>query len=222
MNKKLILITAIFTGIILVGCDNGKSINNNSEATKNNTSVNDTISGNNTNNQVNSSNVSETNSSNNTAVNTASSSVNNNATGNSSNGSSIVKSQEEIYLGQWVIKKTVGYCKVGTYSQDDIKSLIGKKLTFTRGQSTCFGDNKSDINNEIQKPFYQKSTVPADQFLSKWKVQISTALGINATSVTEINVTDTSNIAACIFYVKDSNTLILYGGGTFFELDRIG
>lgn len=42
-------------------------------------------------------------------------------------------------------------------------------------------------------------------------------LGIMADSISEITVSD-SNGNGCTFLVKDNNTLIMYGGGTYFEL----
>jgi hypothetical protein len=44
-------------------------------------------------------------------------------------------------------------------------------------------------------------------------------LGINADSVTGVTVSDSKGTIT-IFLVKDENTLIIIGGGTYFELVR--
>lgn len=216
MRKRLIFITVICTCAILAGCNNSKASNNtitssaenNTTSTNNSTkNISDNVTANTVENKVN-----------NTASNTTAS--RNAVQSNVSSGGSIAKSQEEIYLGQWIIDKVIGHSSAGTYSEDDIKSLIGKKLTFSTDKATCFGDDKNDINNTIEKPFYEKSTVPEAQFSDKWKNTISSALGINASSATEVDVTDSKNNTGCIFYIKDDNTLIIYGGGNFFEATR--
>lgn len=149
------------------------------------------------------------------------SSSNSNTTVNSNteNNAATVQNEESFY-GQWVIEKAVGYCRAGTYSSDDIKKIIGKKLSFSKEQSSCFGDDASYLNNTVKNPTYKKSVITADQFLDGWRVSIST-LTINSNAVTQIQINDEKNFPACTFFIKDNNTLILYGGGTFFELSRI-
>lgn len=39
---------------------------------------------------------------------------------------------KESYLGQYVIKRLLAYGAVGTYTNDDINSIIGKKLSFSK------------------------------------------------------------------------------------------
>lgn len=60
----------------------------------------------------------------------------------------------------------------------------------------------------------------ADDFLKYWGVPISNT-SINSNTVTEIEIDDAKDFPACIFFIKDDNTLILYGGGTVFELNRV-
>ncbi len=126
----------------------------------------------------------------------------------------------ESFFGQWVIEKVAGYSKSGTYSTDDIKKIIGKTLSFSKEQSSCFGDDASYLNNTVKDPTYKKSVITSDEFLNGWGVPIST-LTINSNSVTEIEIDDAKKFPACTFFIKDDNTLILYGGGTFFELKRV-
>lgn len=80
--------------------------------------------------------------------------------------------------------------------------------------------NNSQTNNDIVKsPIYKKSVITSDEFLSTWLVPLST-LSINSDTVTEIEVNDSKNLPACTFFIKDNDTLILYGGGTFFQLKK--
>ena len=45
-------------------------------------------------------------------------------------------------------------------------------------------------------------------------------LGITADSITDVTVKDVNGDPACDFLIKDDNTLVVIGGGTFFELQR--
>jgi hypothetical protein len=98
--------------------------------------------------------------------------------------------------------------------------MVGKKLSFSKEQSSCFGDNTSYLNDTVKNTTYKKSVITSDEFLKDWRVPIST-LTINSNTVTEIEIVDAKKIPACTFFIKDDNTLILYGGGTFFELSRV-
>lgn len=128
------------------------------------------------------------------------------------------KSQEQIYMGNWVIKRAIAYAPAETYSKSDINSLIGKRLTFSPQKATCFGDSMSYLNESVQNPMYSKSSVFKDDFQSQNKVTFDN-LGVSGPTITMIEVKDSSG-KGCIFYIKDNNTMILYGGGVYFEIDR--
>ncbi|WP_252244141.1 hypothetical protein [Clostridium sp. ZBS14] len=208
--------------VTLTGCGIEKSQNNHiqtnndisTEATDiedDNTNSSEKITNNNTKkesttNKVNS-NKNNSNNNNNTAINKS-----------SENNPTEVQNEESFY-GQWVIENVVGFGKVGTYSDEDIKKIVGKKLSFSKEQSSCFGDDASYLNDTVKNPTYKKSVITSDEFLSTWLVPLST-LSINSDTVTEIEVNDLKNLPACTFFIKDNNTLILYGGGTFFELKK--
>ncbi|MBN1052380.1 hypothetical protein DV092_10075 [Clostridium botulinum] len=119
-----------------------------------------------------------------------------------------------------VIEKVGGYGNVETYSDDDMKKIVGKKLSFSKEQSSCLGDDVSYLNDTVKNPTYKKSVITSDEFLSNWLVAIST-LTINSNTLTKFEVNDAKNLPACTFFIKDDNTLVLYGGGTFFELIRV-
>lgn len=131
---------------------------------------------------------------------------------------SVSKSQEQIYMGNWVIKREIAYGAAGTYSKDDINNLIGKTLIFSSKEATCFGDSASDLNESVQNPRYEKSSVPKADFESENKITFD-KLGISGPTITMVQVKDSSN-KGCTFYIKDDNTMILYGGGVYFEIDR--
>ncbi|WP_252238947.1 hypothetical protein [Clostridium sp. VAP51] len=219
--RIFILIALLVT---LTGCGTEKSQNNHIQTnndisteatdkqdntTNNNTNSSEKITDNNTKkvsttNKVNSN---KNNSNNNTAINKS-----------SENNPTEVQNEESFY-GQWVIEKAVGYSKVGTYSDEDIKKIVGKKLSFSKEHSSCFGDDASYLNDTVKNPTYKKSVITSDEFLSTWLVPLST-LSINSDTVTEIEVNDLKNLPACTFFIKDNDTLILYGGGTFFQLKK--
>ena len=128
--------------------------------------------------------------------------------------------REEPFYGEWVIKAAVGYGRAGSYSEDDIKSLIGKTLSFSKEQSSCFGDEAKYLDNTVQNPTYKKSILNDAEFTSEYSVPISTTT-INSDSITRIEVVNATGASDCTFFIKDDHTLILSGGGTFIELDRI-
>ncbi|NFG42755.1 hypothetical protein FC789_16755 [Clostridium botulinum] len=209
--------------VTLTGCGTEKSQNNHIQ-------TNNDISTEATDKQDNTTNInsSEKNTDNSAKKDNTTNKVNSNNNNNSNNNTAINKSSEnnptkvqneESFYGQWVIEKAVGYSKVGTYSDDDIKKIVGKKLSFSKEQSSCFGDDASYLNDTVKNPTYKKSVITSDEFLSTWLVPLST-LSINSDTVTEIEVNDSKNLPACTFFIKDNDTLILYGGGTFFELKK--
>lgn len=139
-------------------------------------------------------------------------------TNNSKNIDATVQSEEPFY-GLWIIKNVVAFCKVSTYDEDEIKKILGKNLRFSKEQSCCFGDDISYLNNTVKNPTYKKSTITSDEFSADFEISLR-SIGINTNAVTLIEINDTNNFSACKFYIKDDNSLILYGGGTFFDLNR--
>ena len=128
---------------------------------------------------------------------------------------------KETYIGTWVVKKEVGTGPVQALSKADIKKMVGKKLSFSKNKSSCFGENVSDLNKTISNPVYNKTAITKSKFDEDNKNKMTfEKLGIKANSLTEINVKDSKG-NRCNFYIKDKNTLILYGGGVYFELDKI-
>ncbi|WP_315082028.1 hypothetical protein [uncultured Clostridium sp.] len=224
--KFLRIFISVALLVTLTGCVTQKSQNNDSQ-TNNDTSTEATDKGNNTTNTNTNSSAKNTDSStkkDNTAnkvnSNNNNKSNSNTAVNNRSENNATKVQNEESFYGQWVIEKVVGYGKVGTYSDDDIKKIVGKKLSFSKEQSNCFGDDASYLSDTVKNPTYKKSVITSDEFLSNWLVPLST-LTINSNTVTEIEVNDAKNLPVCTFFIKDNNTLILYGGGTFFELRKV-
>ncbi|AOR25037.1 hypothetical protein [Clostridium taeniosporum] len=236
MKRIRTFISVALLLVTLTGCGNEKTQSNNSQANndtvteastnkidnnrKSNTNTNNNVKDkesnikkDNTANKVNSNN----NSNSNTAVNN--NSENNATTVQSENNITTVQNEESFY-GQWVIEKEVAYCKVASYSNDDIKKIVGKKLSFSKEQSSCFGDDLSYINDTVKNPNYKKSVITSDEFLNNWGVPIKD-LTINGNTVTEVEIDDAKDLPACTFFIKDDNTLILYGGGIFFQLSKV-
>jgi hypothetical protein len=122
---------------------------------------------------------------------------------------------QALYFGEWVINKVLAY-GVGTYSSEDAESLIGKSLSFTEDQANFFTDELTDIEKIAKNPVYTETISSESDFIVNYRMPFDN-LGIEADSITEINVSD-SDGHVCTFFVKDDNTLILVGGGTYFEL----
>jgi len=161
--------------------------------------------------------------------NTPSKTINGSNTDNSSRNSQQSSSpnslnenneSKEAFYGQWQINKVIVYGPAGTYSSDDVKMLIGKQLTFSKDQATCFGDKMEDLNETVTNPVYKKTVIAKNDFPANYRVTFE-QLGINSDSVTKVDATSTKGIGAVIFITPDNNKLILFGGGTFFELDNL-
>lgn len=192
MNKKVLPVILIATSIFMVGCNNKQDAQSDDKSQQTATIT--------------------TKGATTTAISTDT------TKGKDNNATSIQNG--EIFYGKWVIKKVSGNGKGGTYDNDNLKEILGKNLSFSKEQSSCFGDDASYLNNVVKNPTYKKTTVTADSFLKYWGVPISNT-GISSNTVTEVEIDDAKDFPACIFFIKDDNTLILYGGGTFFELSRV-
>ncbi|WP_449621736.1 hypothetical protein [Robertmurraya sp. Marseille-Q9965] len=163
----------------------------------------------------------------NTSKNTNNGSDTDNSSGSSTQASSAKTNSsdkknesEEIYYGQWQINKVIAYGPVGTYSSDDVKKLIGKQLAFSKKSATRFGDKMEDLDETVTDPVYKKSVITKNDFPTNYKVTFE-QLGINGDSVTEVVATSTEGIGTVFFLTPDNNKLILFGGGTFFELAKL-
>lgn len=127
--------------------------------------------------------------------------------------------KQEIFYGQWVIKGVLAYGPVGTYSQDDIKTIAGRKLSFSREQASCFGDQLKYVDDIAINPVYKKTVVSASDFVTAYRLTLA-ALGVTSDAISQIQASDAHG-NGCIFFIKDNDTLILAGGGVFFELVRV-
>jgi len=127
--------------------------------------------------------------------------------------------QKQPYYGQWKINKQIAFGPASIYSNDDIKKMIGKTISYSDIQAaydtvTC------------KNPYYKKSTISSTNFETSNKTKFST-LGITTNSVDQVTVftnSSSNNIwdsAGSVFYLKDQNTLILFDGGVYFELTKV-
>ena len=66
-------------------------------------------------------------------------------------------------------------------------------------------------------PIYTETIIPESDFVEKYRIPFD-LLGLKA-PIKEINVSDSKGYVAT-FFIKDDNTLIIFGGGTYFELIR--
>jgi len=125
---------------------------------------------------------------------------------------------EEVFYGQWVIKQVLAYGSAGTYSSEDATSLLDQSVNFSTDEASGFGDQLSDISKVITNPVYKKSTISESDFITNYRMTFDN-LGIKADEISEIFVSDSEG-NGFILFIKDDNTLIIYGGDTYFELVR--
>lgn len=122
------------------------------------------------------------------------------------------------YYGQWTINKVLAYGDVGTYSKADAEKLIGINLSFSTTNASIINDQPSDKAIAIKNPVYHEGSITKTDFLTNFKMSFL-KLGITADSITQVDVSS-SDSGGCVLLIKDSNTLILVAGGTYFELTR--
>jgi hypothetical protein len=126
---------------------------------------------------------------------------------------------EAAFYGNWVISQVLAYGRVGTYSKEDAEALIGNTLIFSPEQATCFGDQASYLEQVAANPVYTQTELSATEFMTNFQNTFEN-LGITADTIKQVSVADSAG-NGCIFFVVDENTLIIYGGGTFFQLERV-
>lgn len=124
---------------------------------------------------------------------------------------------QPVYYGEWVINKVQAF-GIGTFSGEEAESLLGKSLSFTQDKASYFGDQLSDIEKVADKPIYKEAVISESDFITKYRMSFDN-LGINVDAVMEVNVSDAKGPVST-YLVKDDNTLIIVGGGTYFEMVR--
>ena len=127
-----------------------------------------------------------------------------------------IQGASESYYGEWIINKVQAY-GIGTYSVEDAESLLGETLILTADKASYFGERPLAIEKVATNPIYTETIISESDFEVNYRIPFD-FLGIKA-PFTEINVSD-SNGHVSTFLIKDDNTLIITGGGTFFELIR--
>lgn len=125
--------------------------------------------------------------------------------------SSKTDSSQEIFYGRWKITKVLAYGPVGTYSKDQAQSMIGKNLNYSK-------DNASYENNISKNPAYKKSVISKNDFQSNNRISLN-VIGVKTDTIQEVEVNGLDGIGH-IFYIKNNDTLILFDGGVYFELNR--
>lgn len=147
----------------------------------------------------------------NQATNTTQQAQSKDQTANNTTNSSEKKSTQETFYGQWVITQSLAYGPVGTYTKDDIKNMIGKKLGYSEEEA-------SYENNVHKKPVYEKSIIPKNDFEDNNHISFDT-IGVKSNNIEQITINGLDSIGH-IFYIRDNNTLILFDGGAYLELNR--
>ena len=95
---------------------------------------------------------------------------------------------------------------------------MDQSVNFSTDEASGFGDQLSDISKVITNPVYKKSTISESDFITNYRMTFD-MLGIESDDISEIFVSDSEG-NGFILFIKDDNTLIIYGGDTYFELVR--
>ncbi|MBU3218076.1 hypothetical protein LL033_00480 [Clostridium estertheticum] len=139
----------------------------------------------------------------------------NNKTSNKTTASKESKNKtvvKESFYGEWIIKSNPVGSSVTAYSSEDVKNIVGKKVTYSKAKAS-YG------TNICTNPVYKKSSISKSEFESSFRVNFS-KLNVASFPLKHVVVDGLSGIGNH-FYVKDANTLLLFSGGYFFELDRL-
>ncbi|QAA30783.1 hypothetical protein [Clostridium manihotivorum] len=240
MKRRIISIGLIFTMVFFSGCSNGKE----NKGQTNTKETQEASKQSDSNDSTKSQETSKDDSSNTTKQgsddSTANTSTGNNKAQTKPESQQKQKSQntqqpekgktetstesnksKQIYMGNWVVKKYLASSSISTFSQDDINNMIGKNLTFAQEKANSFKESVSDLNIIMNNPVYEESRVEKNSFEEDNKNRVTfEKLGISSDYITAVNIKDTKG-NSCLIYIKDDNTLILVGGGAYFQLDRI-
>lgn len=124
---------------------------------------------------------------------------------------------QPIFYGDWIISK-VQAAGVGTYSEDDVKVLIGKTLSYSADKASYFGDDISYVEKVTTTPIYTETLYTEGEFVEFYRIPTD-LLGLDMDEITVINVTDADGPVSTLI-LKDIDTILVSGGGTYFELTR--
>lgn len=132
---------------------------------------------------------------------------------------STTPASSEKFYGTWTIKKVAATGKVTTFNSTQQKQLIGKKFTFSATSAQSFGDTMNSVGKNIAKPNYKKTDIALDKFKQSQPTAYP-KLGLQGKTITEVKVLDSNGAYQGSFYIKDDKTILLYGGGVFFEMSK--
>lgn len=149
-----------------------------------------------------------TNSTQGSSLNTESS---NNTVSQKTNADSDVTGLKSFY-GTWKVKSCIGTSASYALSEDEINSLIGTTITYG---SDVFknGDTKISVSK------YEEEHETADQFYENFGIHL-TDIEITEDNVNDVFIGVEGEFFGDNFYIKDSNTLVIYYVGVFFEAIR--
>ncbi len=124
------------------------------------------------------------------------------------------------YFGQWTVEKVLAYGQVGTYSSEDAEKLVGKSLSFSDTEAVIINDQPAASPVALNSPEYEEGSLSASDFTANFNMTFA-QLDISADTVTEVVVSGAEAVGGCSLFLKDSDTMILIAGGTYFQLARI-
>lgn len=128
--------------------------------------------------------------------------------------------EDEKFFGTWTISKNLTTAsQITTYDSNDINSIIGRAVSFSKDGATAFGESPKDLDNVIENPVYEKKTISKSEFEESWHTTFKD-LSINKDYIIEVKVSSSNSQSTCDFLIKDDNTLIIYGGGVLLEMKK--
>lgn len=119
----------------------------------------------------------------------------------------------EDFYGSWKIVSKAGTSAAYALSEDEINALIGSTITYG-------SDVYKNGDSEIAITGYEQKTETADDLYNDFRVQL-TDLGVTAETIQSVTVNAEGDFVGSTFFPVDSDTLLIYYEGVFFNATRV-
>lgn len=122
---------------------------------------------------------------------------------------------EPDYYGAYQVTGLRGTAAVYAMSDEEIEAEIGKTLSYGP-DSLDYKEASIDLSPEA----YEEVAYPADQLYEDFRIR-AFDLGITAEEIRAVSILVEGNFFGNYFFIVDTDTLLIYYEGVFFEAKRI-
>lgn len=126
-----------------------------------------------------------------------------------------VTADEPGYYGKYQVTSCLGTAATYAMSEEEINEKLGKTLSYS-GAEVVYGEAVIAVSEYG----YEEESYPVDRLYSDFRIQAAD-LGITSTEITAVSVLTEGNFFGNYFFVVDSDNLIVYYEGVFFEAKRV-